>query len=108
VRLHLFEAHLFERALGRGRRRLKAEVGRLDARAARHQHRALHGVIQLADVARPFVGGESIRGRLGKVDAVFAVSLGVLREEVARERGDVLAPLAQRRQPDFDRVEPEQ
>jgi len=38
----------------------------------------------------------------------FPVPLGVLPEEVVRQRRDVLAPLAQRRQIDLDRVQAEE
>ena len=38
----------------------------------------------------------------------LAIALRVLPEEVLREQRQILAAIAQRRQPDFDRVQPEQ
>ena len=38
----------------------------------------------------------------------LAVALRVLAQEVLREQRQVLAPIAQRRQPDLDGVQPEQ
>src|SRR5207247_2717715 len=38
----------------------------------------------------------------------LAIALRVLAEEVLRDERDVLAPVSKRRQPDLDRVQPEQ
>ena len=78
----------------------------VDRVAAREHHGALDGVLQLADVPRPRVREK--RGlRLGREGEPPARLGAVAREEVPRERQDVLAPLAQRRELDRDDVQAE-
>jgi hypothetical protein len=75
---------------------------------AGEDHRALGGVAKRADVARPVIGlerGEHVGRHLARGLAVF---LRIERDIMVDEQGHVLAPLAQRRQLDLDRVEPEQ
>src|SRR5262249_23312518 len=68
---------------------------------------ALHRVLELAHVAWPRMGGQR-RFRLGG-EREAAARLGcATRQEVAREREDVLGALAQRRQLDGDDVQPEE
>ena len=76
--------------------------------ALRHQHAALDRVIELADVARPRVIEQRLQRRRLEAAEVLPIALRVLPQEVRRQRRDVLAPLAQRRQLDFDRVQAEQ
>src|SRR6478672_6535395 len=69
---------------------------------------ALAGMAQRADVAGPVIGLERA-GHVGwKLPRRLAVFPGILGDEMVGEREDVLAALAQRRQVDLDRVEPEQ
>ena len=86
----------------------RPELAEADRRALRHQHAALDRVIELADVARPRMLEQRLQRRRFEAADVLAVALRVLPQEVRRERGNVLAPLAQRRQLDLDRVQPEQ
>ena len=88
--------------------RAQAEVGRLDQRALRHQHRALDRVIELADVAGPAVLEQHLHRAALEPGEALPVALRVLAEEVLREQRQILAAIAQRRQPDLDRVQPEQ
>ena len=106
-RLDVFEAHVVEP--GRS-----ARVGRSprsetsDDVTLRHQDGALDRVIELPDVARPRVIDERLqRGGIEAGDAL-SVALRVAVRKCLRERRDVLAPFAQRREPDFNRVESEQ
>src|SRR5688572_8093881 len=65
-------------------------------------------MIQLPYVPGPWVIDERLqRGGVEPGDAL-SVALGVNGEEVLGESRNILAPLAQWRQPDFDRVESEQ
>src|SRR5581483_11273494 len=99
VLLDLLEGHLLEPARRRGA--VEAEVERRDARAARQQHGALDGVVELAHVARPrmaFHGAQ--RGGVEAGD-VLAIAARVLAAEALGERLQVLAALAQRRQVDL-------
>src|SRR6185503_14443743 len=82
-----------------------AEIRSRNLCTARHQDRALDGMRQLTDVARPEVRLERLAGR--PIEAVEAalVPRGVHLEIVVGERADVFAPLAQRREMDDDGVE---
>ena len=64
-------------------------------------------MVQLGDVARPGVGAHRVEGGAGESGDLLPVVAGVV-EEVAGEEGDVRAPLAQRRQRDLDRLQPEE
>src|SRR5262245_44972218 len=54
MRFHFLETHVFE-SRRRGPVDAQPEIRRAYRRAARHQHRALDGVVQLANVAGPAV-----------------------------------------------------
>src|SRR5207247_8754320 len=63
-------------------------------RAAREDHRSVDGVLKLADVTGPRVAHEPLHHvRRNTVDAPAEPS-GVVRDEVAYEKRDVLGPLA--------------
>ena len=108
-RIDIFEAHLFEPPLAAHfSHRLQTEVNHTHLVAARHEHRPLDDVIQLAHVPRPGVPAQRFeRGGL-EAQKVFAVAVRVDPQEVLAQFGDVLAPLAQGRQANLDRVEAEQ
>src|SRR5262249_6350639 len=74
------------------------DVARRQHVAFGEQARALDGVAQLADVARPRSGDEQALGR--KLDAGDRLleALAELADERRREVRDVLAPIAKRRQ----------
>jgi hypothetical protein len=76
--------------------------------ARRHQGGALDGVVELADVAGPRVGEQRLQRRRLEARRVLAVAPGMGAEKVLRQEGDVLPPVPQGRQPDFDRVESEE
>jgi hypothetical protein len=67
-----------------------------------------HRVVQLADVAGPEVLGEGAERRRLEPRHALPVALGVLAQEVRGEEGDVLASIADGRDPDLDRVEAEE
>src|SRR5437016_5657698 len=78
----------------------------LQARAAREDHRSVDGVLKLADVTGPRVAQELLHhiGR-NRLDAPAETS-GVVRDEVAHEKRDVLGPLAKGREIDRKNVQP--
>src|SRR6266849_4717638 len=78
----------------------------LQARAAREDHRSVDGVLKLADVTGPRVAHEPLHhiGR-NRLDAPAETS-GVVRDEVAHEKRDVLGPLAKGREIDRKNVQP--
>src|SRR2546425_4903639 len=78
----------------------------LQARAAREDHRSVDGVLKLADVAGPRVAHEPLHhiGR-NRLDAPAETS-GVVRDEVAHEKRDILGPLAKGREIDRKDVQP--
>src|SRR5262245_11010003 len=89
-------------------RRTQAEIGRAHLIADREQHRALDRMVQLAHVAGPGMGAQRLQ-RFGlEPGQPLAVARGMALEEVGGEERDVVAPLAQRRQADLDRVDSEQ
>ena len=65
-------------------------------------------MIELADVARPAVLEQHLHRAALEAGEPLAVALRVLAEEVLREQRQILAAVAQRRQPDLDRVQAEQ
>ena len=81
------------------------EFGDADLVALGQHHGAEHRVLELAHIAGPAVGVEQ-RERLG-ADARHALALlgGEAREEMPRQFGDVLRPLAQRRHRDRKHVQ---
>ena len=95
------------RPLGGDRLALRRE-DRLGAdRVARgQQHRPVQGVLQLADVAAPGVLQHQRLGLRGERARGHAVHRGVFPGEMGGEFQDVGRPLAQRRQPQGDDVEP--
>src|SRR5450432_1575182 len=106
-RLDIFEAHFLEprRTFAPG---AQTEVDGANHITLRHQHGALHGVIQFAHVARPGVGQQRLDGRFIEPREGLAVVLRVLPQEVGGQNGYIFAPVAQRRQAEFDGVEAEQ
>ena len=93
---------------GPSRPRAQAQVDGADDVALRHQDGALHGMIQLADVARPGVRQQRLDGALVEAGERLAVVLGMLPQEVRGQQRDVFAAVAQRRQADLDGVQAEQ
>ncbi len=82
------------------------QVPLLDDGAVAHHDGALDGVLELAHVARPRVVAEHVEGAARDAPRALAVLGGVLLDEVLRERRDVAAPVAQRRERDREDVEP--
>ena len=68
--------------------------------------RALHGVLELADVARPVVVDQQPERALRELADLLADLLRQALDEGVGEQGDVLAALAQGRDADVDHVEP--
>ena len=71
--------------------------------AVAQDRRALDGVAQLADVARPSVGQQRLCASRAMSPRPAADSAADLVQESLGKRQDVVAPLAQRRQPDLER-----
>ncbi|ABA47527.1 hypothetical protein BURPS1710b_2767 [Burkholderia pseudomallei 1710b] len=93
-----------------GRRLRRDEIGRqildLDRLRGRHHRQPVREILELPDVARKRQRrqiGERLVGHALRLDAEVARAL---LQEVTREQRDVLAALAQRRQPQPDHVEP--
>src|SRR3954470_12726446 len=94
------------------RLRRRAAVGQqdrggIDHRASGQQHRAVHRVFQLADIAAPLMHLQQVDGCRRQVLLRQPVGLGVFLGEVGRQGDDVGRPLAQRRQAQVDDVEAE-
>src|SRR6266403_2452286 len=108
VALHFVEAHLLQ--LGRSTSSLctQAEVCRADGWAGRKEYATFHCVVQFADVARPGMLMKSLdRGRVESGNT-FAVALRIAVEKMVRQKVDVFAAVAQRRNVNLDGIQPEE
>ena len=75
--------------------------------AAAHQDSAFQGVLQLANVAGPGILHQGLQGE-GSSPRSPAGSGKRMRQEVQGKDRNILTALAQRRQMDFNRIQPEQ
>ena len=91
---------------GRAHLRRQAEVTRQQPLAVGENHRALHGVLQLADVARPGVFDQH-RQRFGRERHLLADVARDALDEMMRELRDVFLAIAQRRNRDRKHRQPE-
>ena len=85
---------------------LLGQVLELDATSARERDGALHGVLELAHVARPLVAQELIGGARGEARDLALHPQRRVREQHPGERQDVVPALAQRRHVQLDDLEP--
>ena len=65
-------------------------------------------MLELADVAGPRMPQQSVHRGAVEAAQIFPIPPRMLLEKMRGQRRDVVAPIAQRRQHDLDRVEPEQ
>src|SRR5579862_7184 len=86
----------------------EAKISCFDLAAARHQHRALDGVVQLADVARPWMLQHRLNGPAVDSLHLLAVALNIAGEEVRGQGRDIFAAFTQRRQVNLYGVEAEE
>src|SRR5215831_10351892 len=92
----------------RARRHPKSQIASPDVIALREQHGALDRMIELANVTGPGVAEQQLHGAGVEAAERFAIARRVSAEEVRRERGNVLTPVAQCRKADLDRVQPKE
>ena len=78
----------------------------IDLHARRQQHRAVHGVLELADIAGPAVGDQAAFGLVGQRLFRHGVGGGILLDEKFGHRHHIARPLTQRRQAQVHHVEP--
>ena len=84
------------------------QIFRKNRIAAAHHDAALHGVLQLANIAGPVVLPQQlVRGRGGPEDSPVH-SLRVLRHKMAGKQGDVFRAFAQRRHTDREDIQAEE
>src|SRR5262249_19866277 len=104
VGLGLVERHVLE-ARPRFVPWARPQILELDDAAARQETRALDGVLELPHVPRPGVLEHRLhRGRI-EPGRPIRVALREAIQEVPGQRSDVLAPLAERRKTDLDRID---
>ena len=65
-------------------------------------------MVEFADIPRPSVLKQRLRGGDIEGGDLFSVALRILSQEMVGEQGNILAPLAQWRQMDFDGIQPEE
>jgi hypothetical protein len=106
---HLAIDELGLRAVGHARTLHRGDLGgqrlELDARAIGHRDRTFDRVLELADVARPRILHQRRQGLGGEPLRAIAPRCCVPLEQKRRERGDVLATIAQRRKIEVQDVE---
>ena len=86
--------------------RLEDEVLLAQLWLLRHDHGALDGILQFADIAHPGLLLQLVHGSGCDASDVLVHGEGELADEVFDERGNVFAALAQRGQFDAEDVEP--
>ena len=93
---------------GRVRGVEKLDVRPADGASRGGQRGARHGAFELSNVARPMIAGQLVQGVLGERLAVDRQSVGgaVPRQQAMGQRGNIGRTLAQRREPDRERVDP--
>src|SRR5712664_2236081 len=106
VMLHFVEAHFLEARSASRRRGAQTEIAGAHQRPGRQQHAALDRVIQLANVARPGMFVKDLRGDGIESTDCLAVTLRIAAQKMVRQQVDVFLALAQRRQMNFDGIEP--
>ena len=90
--------------LSRYGHRGQVQVGGADHAVAAGQHRTLQQVAQFAHIARKFIGLQ--RGQRGRIQPAGAPAAGQALEQKRRQRREVVAPFAQRRQGHVDARQP--
>src|SRR6267142_4341876 len=85
--------------------RAQSEITGAHRWSSRHQHAALDGMIQLADIPRPGVFVKSPdRGRV-KTGNILAVPARIALQKVVRQKINVLAAVSQRWNVDLDSIQ---
>src|SRR5579872_5762421 len=106
--LDVLEAHVLEASARGVLACAEPQIGRLDERPLCHQDGALDRMIELPDVSGPAVLEQRLHRAGLEAGQPFAIALRVLTKEMLREQRQILAAVAEGRQPDLDRVEPEE
>src|SRR5205807_190404 len=101
--LHVLEAHLVERR-GTVRPGAEPQVARSYRALLGHQHGPLDRVVELPHVPGPGIRPEGLHRVRREAANRLPVTRGVAAPEMAGEQGNVLAPLAQRWQAEFDGI----
>src|SRR5580698_9738412 len=105
--LHVFNSHFVEaqRGFARG---AQAQIACANLRPLGHQHSALNGVIEFANIAGPRMIHQQLQRNGLETLELFAVALRRLPQKMMREQRNVFLAFAQRRQVNFYRVEAEE
>ena len=85
---------------------VEREIVEADHRADGQSHAALDHVLELTDIARPVVGGQRRQRAAGDAAHVLLELPRVLANEVLHQGGNILFPIAQRRDGESGHVEP--
>src|ERR1700682_5017490 len=108
VMLDIVKAHVFEARSGAGSGCAQSEIGGANQRAGSEENAALDRVIELPHIARPRMLVEELHRHGIETGDGFAIALRVAAQEVMRQKIDVFFAFAQRRQMNFDGVEPKE
>ena len=106
-RFHRLETELFE-ICGLRTLQVQSQISRLYLFAPAHEHGALHRVIEFPNVPRPRVLVQNLQGELVEPIDLAAIARSVTLQKMHREGRKVFSPLPQRRNPNLNRIQPEQ
>src|SRR5215467_7241292 len=87
---------------------MEAEIGGCNGRLLGHEYRAFYRVIQFAYIAGPGMFLKQLHGARIEAGDLLSVALCVNSDKMLCKQRNVLTPLAQRRQMNFDRIQTEQ
>src|ERR1019366_348466 len=104
--LDFFDAEFFQ-VLPLWALHIQPQVRDLNLTAVAHQHRAFQCVFQFAHVAWPRILHHRLQGGRGKTGNRCAIACRIARQEMRRQRCNIFAPLAQGRDVDLNRIQPE-
>ena len=107
VMLHFVEAHFLQARSASRSRGAQTEIAGAHQRSGRKQHATLDRVVELANVPRPGMLVKDLRGDGIESTDGLAVALRIAAQKMVCEQIDVFLALAQRRQVNFNRIQPE-
>src|SRR6266404_8393820 len=105
IPLDFIEAHFLQLCGAARDLRAQTQISGAHRWSGRHQHPALDGMIQLANVSRPGVFVKGLHRGGVKASNVFSVPVRVALEKMVRQKIDVLTAVPQRWNMDLDGIQ---
>src|SRR5215813_8945755 len=99
------QAHFFQSGWTCGSALAQTEVGGAHQGTADQKNGALNGMVKLAHVAGPGMFVKQLPGGWIKARDGFSITLSISAQEMLGEKGNVVPPVAQRRQMNLDGIQ---